>query len=245
LWAGPLVSLVLLALLLAIARSLPDSQPTGGYSTAGAFLRDHLRSTLTRGRVQLQPSPRRSSVDLYFVRGEGGLRVLDPDDDSWDEASLLLAAHPEGVLRIRYRPEIVRSGFWGITHRVDHHALQFDFGSAFTSAERDAARRRFLARAAVELPWVPDAVFAALARGETIDRSTNLYGGYALDLFTLLLAAAFVLSLRWVLGLPAHARAWRARHALACGRCPGCGYSLADLQRGVCPECGLSLPLRR
>jgi len=31
---------------------------------------------------------------------------------------------------------------------------------------------------------------------------------------------------------------WRRRPRFVAGHCPGCGYSLVGLSRGVCPECG-------
>jgi hypothetical protein len=233
-WLGPAISLILLALLAAITLSLPENQIRGGYSIAGALMRSHILRPMQVGR--------RSAVDLWFVKEGDKLALHDPDDESWDFVSRTLASDPGNALRIHYRPEIVRSGFWAITHQVDHHRLEFQFGSNFSEQEKAEARTRFLAFAAPTLPWVPDDVFAALGRDEPINRPTILYWGYALDVLTLLLAAAFVLSLRWVAWIPAQIRALRARHALACGRCPTCGYPLASLTTPICPECGSAFP---
>jgi hypothetical protein len=240
-WIGPAVSLLLLGSIAAILLTLPATQPGGGYSTTGAFIQDQLRSW-RHEYPAMQPSLRAFVAEYYFVRdptdAAAALRVVDPDSESWDEASRQLRDHPEDVLRIRYRPEIVRSGFLGVTHQIDHHALDIEFGAGFTPEQRERARQAFLDRAAAQLTWVPGRIFAELRRGGSIDRSTTLYGGYALDVLTVALAAGFVLSLRWIGRVPDEVRRLRTRAALQRGRCPACGYALAGLERGVCPECG-------
>lgn len=231
-WIGPLISAALLAALLAIAATLPANQARGGYSQAGAWIRQHL---LPPDRTFPAIT---TNLDLYFVREPTGLRLIDTDAESADDITRLLMERPGDVLLLRYQPRIVRQGLWAITEQADHHRIVAEFGSNFTPAEREEALRRFIAYAAAVMPHVSDEVFTALARGETINRHTTIASGWVVNITTLALLGAFLLSLRWVFRVPGQVRAWRGRRALAAGRCPACGYSIQDLESSICPECG-------
>src|SRR5690606_25539791 len=72
-WIGPLISAALLAALLAIAATLPANPARGGYSQAGAWIRQHL---LPPDRTFPAIT---TTLDLYFVREPTGLRLIDTD----------------------------------------------------------------------------------------------------------------------------------------------------------------------
>ncbi len=180
-----------------------------------------------------------SLFERYVVRTPQGLELRSPNEDSWDEMTRLLSARPEDVLRLQFRSELVRTGLWAATREIETHAFTEDFGRGFTDQERLTARQLVIDQ--VLRPWWStrwDAAALHALRTENVRKQRRLWGGHAHNAVSIAILCALVFSLQWVPKSPRWLRERRRVRALARGRCPGCGYSIARLPEPRCPECG-------
>lgn len=234
---NPVVTLVvgvaLLWSLLTLPRAWYEGQSTVGDWLARAvpILRSHSRG-----------NPMHLSV--YALREGGAFRVLDPDSDSWDEASRVMTQRPEDVYAVDYFPRTdVPTGFYAPTRLVTTRLVSITpIGRDVrdpTGDTRDAilsAFYGFLTRAGGGR-WAQDA--AALRAGNVEERRTDRMG-YFHDVLAAVGLMVFLYSLAWIPRTPAYLATTRRQRALARGRCPHCGYSIVGLREPVCPECGRS-----
>jgi len=214
------------------------SLPSGGWgrdSTVGGWLR---RSHPVARAVAGNPV-------VYAVRNGDSLTLQNPDAESWNEMSALLAVRPRDVFEIRY--QLARSFESGLyaptvrttTWRVTVSPLEQVGGAAPPLDPKEAGDVQ-----AVFLRWLSDqengrfaSDAARIAQGRTIESRVLWYGCLhnALALAALLL---FLYSLAWIPRAPGWIASTRRQRRLARGRCPQCGYPIDGLPGRVCPECG-------
>lgn len=194
------------------------------------------RGLLARAGAADPPRAPELTASAYFVRDGEAIRRLDPDRESWDEASRVIDERPGDMLVLVYSGRREHSGLWAPTRLDEQHAIVASDrlpGRTFTPAQRDQARARFAAELARDLGAH---VEGALAAGAHTGRRL-LWAGYAHNLLTLAALAGLVCSARWVPEAWARRQARRRARALAAGRCPRCAYPVAGLQAARCPEC--------
>lgn len=227
---NPITTAVAGVLLLADVSAVSHLLSPDRRSILGSWIGSEI---LGAARPTWYPGP---SVELYIVQEAEGLRGIDPEVESWDELGALLTQRDAAVAMVSYRPLTARSGFWAPTVEEERKAAHIE---PLVGAERwtDEARRGALTLFAEHLRATHPRDADVVAAGGAVRRAV-LWGGHAHNAAALALLAVFVLSLGWVPGAPARWRAWRRTRALSRGRCPGCGYSIAGLERMKCPECG-------
>lgn len=230
--ARPSVSIVLLACLIGLVAS------------AERFTWETHRSRVVSGMKQGSWARGAKTLDqeLFVVREGERFAVLDPNNDSYDEATRAIARSPGqvGVLTLRLQ-SIVRGAFGRTSERWSLRIKQEE-GAAFTESDWRAARS-----AVITFVYGPGALavpeFARLAREDFVV-TRPLWSGYILNALFLLAAAGFLYSLRWVRpALETQRDRGRAR-ALRGGRCPNCGYSTVGLRALICPECAADLRMK-
>lgn len=233
---NPAATLVLGAALLLDARAVAPTSGLLALARAAAGILEPGRGHHVRPRVS-----------VYAVREPGGIRLADPDNESWDEMTRLLRTRPRDVTRVEVWMTSGRGGAWAPTSDTRSVRMWFEPMGApgtadgpLTPDEQAELRRR------VALDLLPgsslidprDARALALADVRVV---RTLWAGYAHNALALALLAAFLNSLRWLPRAPGWWRRLRAARATARGRCPACGYSTRGLASPTCPECGESL----
>jgi hypothetical protein len=183
--------------------------------------------------IYLMPEP---TTSQRLILKDHGLRIVNPDEQSWDEGSRLLEREPGNVLLVMLHHETRLRGFWTPTRRESMCLMHVEYGSDLLPGERIAAIR--VAIDAMQRDRVlPDAC-ARLAR-EGVERETRTHWpGVWHDVASAILAIAFFASLGWLIEVPSWVRAGRARVRASKGLCPACGYDLRGLEGIGCPECG-------
>ena len=174
----------------------------------------------------------------FFVREPDGLRMLDPNNQSWDEATRVLAERPGDVLQLTFSRQTRAWGWW--SPFLEFTTLSIDAdptlpGRTFTPAQREEARHRFLDDFGLGY-LEPIGRLAGMRRGER-NFTRVIWSGVRTNLTWLLAVAAFVYSLRWF----PERRSARRRELLDRHLCPRCGYSTRGLPEPKCPECGETL----
>ncbi len=235
---NPIATLLLGTALGISVASLPPGPP---------WSQDHSRvGALVRGLLTNRARPtgtRRYPIERFCLLEDGGLRLLDPESESWDEVSRAFETRPGDVLLIRLRLGSSSTGLWAPTRQDGWAVITTHFGERFSAGERVEARRRFVDDVLTrEARATPDTL--ARLRVEDIHDRRTLWSGHAHNAAVLLVLLAFVYSLQWVPRVPGWVRARRGARRLARGLCPGCRYALAGLAGGRCPECGAELPVR-
>lgn len=226
---NPVATLVLLVALAWDASRLPAGAE-GDRTQVGSVIK---RTILRAPAVVVRAPPPRNAV---FVLDGESIRQLDPDNESWDETTRALSDDPRRVLVLTIQHEEWRSGLWGLTRSNRRAIILEQGGSAFTTSQREEARRRYVESLASNLPAWPS-LGPTLVSGNMYEVVRPLLPGYVHNLGTVLLLAALIYSAQWI----RHTRAWLRQRALTRGRCPRCGYSIAGLPDPKCPECGASL----
>jgi hypothetical protein len=180
-----------------------------------------------------------SGPTVLVVREQIGLRIVNPDESSWDEASRLLSERPADVQQFTYFYGVREHGVWAVTGVDEVAGLVCVGGGNFTEANHSFARFAIVEwlDARRELRHVHA---SALAASDVESHAVRLTG-YLHNIASVVAFVAFVCSLAWLPAAPAHWRDRRRRRDLARGLCPSCGYSVVGLNRPVCPECGASL----
>lgn len=176
------------------------------------------------------------TASAYFVRDGETIRRIDPDRESWDEATRIIDQRAGDMLVLVYSGRRRHSGLWAPTRVHESHALVASdrlAGSNFTPEQLRRARALFAGDLARHLSGPAG---AALRERDYQGRRV-LWAGYAHSLVTVAALAGFVLSLRWVPEAWARRRTRRRAAALAAGRCPRCAYPIAGLGAARCPEC--------
>ena len=229
--ANPIASLVLLGVLVGDAFTLPRSpNPT----VAGSIVE---KTFFDRGRIR---TPTFLSHALYVVHEPEGMRIIDPNRDSWDDLARLLSTNKTPVAYCEFRDTILRRGVW--SHTTERHfrgiGLQPMVGDWTEQDIRRARLELFSARTQSLPRWAWVQGFADVP--DTNQTTTRvLWTGVAHDSFALFTFAALLYSFTgWRAWFAA--RPWSRRtRRLAHGLCPCCGYDLRGLPPpGVCPECG-------
>lgn len=231
---NPFTTAALVALLILDARSVmtpgpPNRSVLGGWLSANLAL--GARSTWFPGR----------SDDLYVLQDPGGLRVIDPESESWDELSAILSRGDTPVASVHYLPTTTRSGLWALTTETERRVPRIEPLVGGADRWNEEMRRRVLERFADHLrtsgrSWQARDADIVARGGVTSHRP--LWGGYLHNALSIALLAAFLASLAWVPRVPSWRRERRRLRAVSRGRCPWCGYSVVGLEEGVCPECG-------
>ncbi len=220
---NPFATFVLFALLFLDARAICNTD-----STAGLFYTRLRFGSSPQGPQQ--PATRRYTT--VIIKEPTGIRILDPDSQSWDEATKLLAEHPAQTAALIYRPRAYSDGFWAIATLHREFEIETASGSSFSEDDWHTARSAMLRSTFGDVEAnTPN--LRRLAR-EDFKTSEPIWSGYLHNTLTLLCLALLLNSLRWIPRTPAYFRARRA----ARGLCPHCGYSLAGLAANTCPECG-------
>ncbi len=177
----------------------------------------------------------------FAVREPEGFRLIDPDNESWDEATRLLARRHDDVVQITLWRFITTEGFWAPTRRVAVTRLMItSMSSRLPSDGLASLRTPLMALSPAPHILIRDALASALGVAD-IRTEDVLWFGYVHSGAALLALLGLVYSLQWVPRAPAWFRARRQARAERAGRCPRCGYSIAGLPEARCPECGEDL----
>lgn len=174
-----------------------------------------------------------------FVRKDSGLRMHDPNNESWGEVSSFFGS-PSDLLFLEFQADRRWSGLLATTRESWAYSIFRDGGSAFQPSEVEEARNSFTA-ILVKEDYIPPDVRGPLSRGNVLV-SHRLASGYVSNSLLILSGVLSMLSLVWVPTARSRVRRWRAAHLSRKGRCGVCGYSVAGLTASVCPECGTLIP---
>lgn len=189
----------------------------------------------------------RTEPELFIVLENGNDRVIDTDTQSWDELARHYQHAPERIAIARYSATATHRGLWAKTRQTIHESADiepfepraFDEQAHQTALEAlDAHLERD------DMRWWPGwnrvkPTDDPLKTGQTVHKSIRLFG-YLHNAASLAILASFILSLGWLVRLPADTRAALDRRSLRRGRCPRCGYDISKLENPPCPECGAS-----
>ncbi len=225
--ANPVATVVLGLLLVADFRDLPTESWKEGRSTIGAWRQRVFTGHESFLLGSYPPSP-------FVVREGGGLRLAQPNEESWDAMTRLIRERPADIAQVQHSIWLERRGWWRPTLQIDSEHLDISpFEGEWSNAELKESRRLAAAYYYRFESEQRSAIALADRHAETI-----LWGGWARNGLALLVALAFAFSLTWVPRTPrwwhTHRRAYRLRQS----RCPRCGYSIAHLPEPKCPECG-------
>lgn len=172
-----------------------------------------------------------ATAQVYAVREEHGITIIDPATESWDSLARLFTHRPEDMMEVKVTADWRDRGFWRPTRAVRALHLEMrDFGGDFTPDEVAEARR-----AAATRLGGPHG--AALAKQDVVKHEI-LWRGIAGNLYALSLLGLFAWSLAWVPRVPGWVRARREARARRRGTCARCGYDISNLEGDICPECG-------
>lgn len=184
----------------------------------------------------------RPVLTVLAVRAGEGFRIVDPDNESWDEASGLLQHSPDDVVFVGFREGSYLEGMMAPTRHIVERAVRVENSKLTMDGApglRGNVRKAFVAWLNTANRGRYQSIAAELAAGD-VRRVTVLWSGYVLDTLLFVTLALLVYSLAWVPLFPAWLAATRRQRALARERCPHCGYSIVGLRERVCPECGKS-----
>jgi hypothetical protein len=229
-WLGNPIASAILAGVLALDLTLLVRG--GSEGSLPSFVSSYFQSRSTQSGIL---------AGILAVRDETGMRLIDPEVESWDELSALLD-RGEPVLSFVFARTERRIGFWVPTSEhfyrgVRHYTLSGDW------TESQVRRAKALLHDAAESK--PERHWLVYARDviDAPERSRRiLWPGVARSAFAATLALGLILS---ILGWPAWfaRRPWsRRRRRLERGQCPGCGYDLRGVESPRCPECGGPAP---
>lgn len=237
--ANPIATIVIALILLADAASITTRRSRHSLSVILDGVNEVL--PLVRPRRLWVPAVRQRWMS-YGVREHTGLRLIDPDNDSWDEAMKLLAERPDDVIMFTFRDGSWEKGLWALSSRTTRTHFEFvPMGADFTAEEKATLRRLIveqvlLPRELIEPSIAPSLMVSDLESEETI------WLARAHNFLALLAVLALLYSLRWVPCAPSWLRERRIDRALRHGRCPNCGYDILGLPGFTCPECGKPIP---
>ncbi|MBK7403236.1 MAG: hypothetical protein IPJ41_01045 [Phycisphaerales bacterium] len=232
--ANPVASLVLVVMLVGDSLTLPGRWNA---TAAGAQVVRTLDAISDRARAT--DYNLRGRPEVYVVRSDQGLRVIDPAVESWNELSAILQDGGPPVVQCLLADSVDRRGFWAWT-REDHFrgVILAPLGGTWTELQLREARR-----ATLDESNLSPASWDSIRRWSDVsaaDKHTTrvLWGGFAHDLFALAVLAALLYSFAgwkaWFTARPWSRTARRRRRGL----CMACGYDLRGIESGVCPECG-------
>lgn len=229
--ANPIASAVLLAVLVADSLTLPRYWD----ATAVGLL---VRKTL-HPMMLVDPGFSAFGPELYVLRGPDGFRVIDPEVESWNELSALLAAGEPPMAECTFADSSDRAGFWAWTMRHDFRGVVLSPLQGDWSEDQLAGARRavFVESNLTPTTWASVQPWLDLAAGDTRSRRV-IWGGVAHNALALVVFAALLYSLTgWRAWFGS--RSWsRAARRRARGLCNTCGYDMRGNDSGVCPECG-------
>ena len=208
-------------------------------TTVGSLVRQTLNPLLIS-----DPSFSSIGLELYVLRGSDGLRVIDPEVESWDELSAFFSAGGPSIVQCMLTDSIDRSGFWSwTTERHFRGIVLAPIGGDWSEEQlADARRAIFIESNLSPASWASMQPWTDVAAADI--RSVRvLWGGVAHDALAITLFGALVYSLTgWPAWFAAHPLSRRARR-IARGLCPSCGYDLRGIEACLCPECGRPLTL--
>lgn len=227
-WGGnPVASVVLVAALVGDAFTLPrdsDQTPVASVVEAVFFSR---------------PMRCYFPAEVYVIQTPERMKVVDPEEESWDELATALSGGttPVAVCDLRY--DTRRLGLWSQVVQTERSGISIQpVSGAWSEAQHGAAREalfdeRTRSLACWELIEAYESNLGALTRTTKV-----LWGGVLNDLLVVLLLAGLAYSFAgWPAWFASHPLSRRSRR-LARGQCADCGYDLRGLDTGVCPECG-------
>ncbi|MFM9995840.1 MAG: hypothetical protein ACKVU4_08570 [Phycisphaerales bacterium] len=236
---NPIATVALALLLCADAASIANRY---GHRSRSAIV-DSLCDVLpfVPPRVRWTPAAQQRWVS-YGVREPSGLRLIDPDNDSWDEATKLLAERPDDVITFTFRHSSWKKGLWAVSRETTRTHFEFmPMGADFTAEEKTTLRRLIVEQVLLPRELIDASIAPALIASD-LESEKTIWSGRAHTSFALLAFLALVYSLCWVPRAPSWLRERRIARALACGRCPTCGYNILGLPGFTCPECGKPIP---
>lgn len=223
---SPVASALLLALLLALLTNAERFM----WERTPFRLVTNVRTVIGVKYVNASPNI------LVVTRREGCVHVLNPNAESWDEATRVLAERPSQTATMTLWSRSRLSGILGLTRERWGLRIEQDGGSGFSEEEWREARAAVIdftyGRGTSGRPE-----FSRLVQ-QDYERNRVVWSGHVLNAIVLVVLAGLVRSLRWVPRAVATRRQRQRERSLLSGRCPGCGYSISGLPTGVCPECG-------
>ncbi len=176
--------------------------------------------------------------DIYILKESGGLRVINPETESWGElADALYSGETPGVVCNLIHAVNTR-GFWSMTSKRTIRGIRIEpLGGQWTEQELADARAALFGEQSRTLPsweWIEG--FEDVA-AEDVVTTRILWGGIVHNAFALTILSGLLYSFT---GWPSwFASRSRKSRRIARGCCPSCGYDLQGLTTTTCPECGI------
>jgi len=232
--ANPIASLALGAVLVGDALTLPRF---GDPTVVGAIVESF---TARRFICRLMGGP----YSIYIAEDGARMRVIDSEEESWDELSRLLADGDTPVAHSHFVNRTSRQGVWSHVIERSYEGIVIEpLNGSWTADDIAAAHRALFDERTQTLPcWVYLQDYQHVPIGTT-SSTRILWGGVAHDAFALAtFAGLFYSCTGWRAWFAAHPWSRRNRRLLR-GLCPECGYDTRGL--ATCPECGTASPERQ
>lgn len=232
-WVGnPIASVVLVAVLVVDAFTLPrEWNPTWAGRAVGRVFPSGAR---------INPG---GPYTLYISDEPGGMRILDPEVESWDELADMLIDDRERVVRWELFRGTARRGVWSHVVETEYEVfLATPMVGRWSEEDLRAARVALFSEQAESMPCWRWLASCRSVRESDQWSARVLWGGVAHDAFAVGVVSLLLYSFtRWPAWFAAHPLSRRSRR-LARGLCPACGYDLRGIDAGLCPECGRAEP---
>ncbi len=185
---------------------------------------------------------------LLAIQHESGIEIMDPNNESWDRATRVLARDESKAFHVVWLPGYPDCrGVYANTWQGRAWGIWIEpvaFATAATPEVQREIRQSVIAwdrgsrtpRSAA----LSDRDIDELVRTGSARLGTRAWLGYLHNAFAIVVLVLFLSSLQWVGRIPAYLSATRRQRRLARGRCPHCNYSIVGLPEPVCPECGMA-----
>jgi hypothetical protein len=167
------------------------------------------------------------------VRGSGGVALVAPGDEGYDELLEGVDAGTGPGLRVDVPLSDVYGPLWSRRIRW----IQFTQAGVFSPAE-ESQLRALIARELVSERRLTSSEARTLAATGRVNAVVPNPGGLAAGAAWGL--ACFAIGVNLV-GLTGRQRARRSLERLQAGVCPACAYPIAGVKARTCPECGTDI----